>query len=125
VQRYELDAWLGDDTGLTEDQITDLLATAQDIADRYPDPDDADDRETSLLTAYRLLVEDGSAVVQELSAALAVARRAEHKAKVALRQAALIIIEPGGAGQRGIASQRGFATVAGVDRQTVLGWLGK
>ncbi|HEX3778457.1 MAG TPA: hypothetical protein VHX38_02235 [Pseudonocardiaceae bacterium] len=125
MQRYELDAWLGDDHGLTEDQITCLLATADEIAARYPDPDDGDDREQAFVIAYRVLVEPAEDVVAELAVALSRARRFEHAAKVALRQAAASLIEPDARKGDGVRSEAGFAEAAGVDRQAVRSWLGK
>jgi hypothetical protein len=124
MQRYEIEAWLGDDHGLTEDQIRDLLRTADEIAARYPDPDDADDRETALTVAYRLLVEPPENVVDELGAALTRARVAEANAKAALRQAAVTLVRVGDRSARGVRSQAGFATAAGVDRMAVKDWLG-
>ena len=126
MQRYELDAWLGDDHGLTEAQITGLLHAAEDIEARYPDPDDADDRETALTVAYRLLVESPEDVVAELGADLSRARLAELRCRVAVRQAALSLVDPAaGKGERGLSSEGGFATAVGVDRMAVRGWLGK
>lgn len=125
MQRYELDAWLGDEHGLTGEQVADLLATAEDIAVRYPDPDDADDREAALTVAYRVMVEDPEVVVAELGERLARARRAEHYATVAVRQAALSLVRQSGKGDRGVTTEGGFARVSLVDRQTVLKWLGK
>lgn len=125
MQRYELDAWLGDDHGLTEDQITDLLATANEIAERYPDPDDEDDRETALTVAYRLLVEPVEDVVTELGLELFRARMAEVRCKVALKQAAHELVRSDAVRGDGVASEDGFAYAAGVDRMTVRKWLGK
>lgn len=125
MQHHELTAWLGDGHGLSEEQVASLLATAQDIETRYPNEDDADDREVSMLITYRLLVEDPAVALGEQATKLARARRAEHQALVAIRQAALCLVEPGDTGARGIASARGFSRAAGVDRQAVLSWLGR
>lgn len=114
MQRYELDAWLGDNPGLTEEQITDLLATADDIATRYPNEDDTDEREAALTAAYRAMVE-GMAIVDELAQTVAAGRLAA----VGLRQVARSLIP---AGQE---TEANFARRAGVDRMTVRNWLGK
>lgn len=118
MQRYELDAWLGDDHGLTDEQVGDLLTTAGDIATRYPDEDDADLREAALTVAYRTMME-GPAVLDELAERLASARLAEARALAGLRQAAVSLIPPGRE------TQAGFARRAGVDRMAVRGWLGQ
>lgn len=119
MQRYELDAWLGDDHGLTEDQIEDLLSTAGDIEEQYPDEDDHDDREAALTAAYRLMVEAPEDLVAELAATRTAARIAERKALVALRQVAVTRIN------NGDATEAGFAQQAGVDRMAIRRWLGK
>jgi hypothetical protein len=121
MQRYELEAWLGDDHGLTAEQVTELLATAGDIEQRYPDPDDNDERQAALTTAYRLMTGYGQAIV-DLNEQLMRARVEEARALAGIRQAALTLIRPGG---RGIESEQGFALCVGVDRMTVRGWLGK
>jgi hypothetical protein len=118
AQRYEIEAWLGDDHGLNDQQIDDLVRASDDIADRYPDPDDADKRASALTVAYRLMVGD-QAVVDELAAALAAARLAEVAALAGLRQAALDLIPVGEA------TEFGFARRAGLDRMAVRRWLGK
>jgi len=118
VQRYEIEAWLGDDHGLTTEQVDRLTATASEINRRYPDPDDADEREAALTLAYRLMVEGHPQVVAELSAALTGARLAEVRALAALRQCAVTLVPAA-------ESEAGFARMAGVDRMAVRGWLGK
>lgn len=125
MQRYELDAWLGDDHGLTDDQITGLLTAAHEIGQRYPDPDDADERDTALTVAYRLTVEDQAAVVAELSDTLMSLRRSEVRTLAALRQCAVTLVVDHGKGGRGITSEGGFASATGLDRMTVRGWRGK
>ncbi|MFD6552773.1 hypothetical protein [Streptomyces sp. NPDC058398] len=119
MQRHELEAWLGDDHGLTEDQIAELLRTADEIDERYYDEDDDDDRETALTAAYRLMVEAPEDLVAELAAERTAARIAERKALIALRQVAVTRI------RNGDATEAGFADQAGVDRMSVRKWLGK
>lgn len=110
---------------LTAEQVDDLTAAAAEIGRRYPDPDDAAEREAALTLAYRLMVEDHSQVVAELADSLAAARLAEVSALAALRQSAVTLVRDRGKGGRGITSEAGFARAAGVDRMTVRGWLDK
>lgn len=126
TERHELLAWLGDDHGLTERQIADLSQNAYLIAERYPDPDEADEREAALTMAYRLMVEDPEDVVAELAGDLTRARVAEARALAALRQGAVQLVEPSGRGDHGLRTQGGYAAAAGVDRHTVRrNWLGQ
>lgn len=120
TQRYEIEAWLGEDHRLTDDQVTELARIADQIARRYPD--DADDREIALTVAYRLMVEDPETVVAELGAALRRARLAEARATTALKQAAAQIIIGERHGGRGISTDAGFARAAGVERKTARDW---
>ena len=119
MQRHEILAWLGDDHTLTADQLDEFTTAADEIEQQYPDPDDQDEAQAALIAAYRLLVEDRTAVVRELSAQLASARRAEQLAVAGLKQAAKQLID---ARQR---TEAGFAREAGVDRMTVRAWRGK
>ncbi|WP_331764767.1 hypothetical protein [Streptomyces sp. NBC_01238] len=117
MQRYELEAWLGNDHGLTDDQIDELLVQADEIDTRCGgDPDEA--RE-ALTAAYRLMREDTDIVVAELAQSLTAARAAELDALAGLRQAAITLIGSGDA------TESGFAKQAGIDRMTVRKWLGK
>lgn len=137
TQQHEIEAWLGDDHGLTDDQVEELRRISEDIYARYCTPDtDVDDpemveadlaqatedeREAALTTAYRLLLGDED-VIDERAGELAEARRVDARAKAALQQAALMAIEPGTRGDR---SEAAFGRRAGVDRMTVRKWLGK
>lgn len=121
MQRHELEAWIGDDHGLTDDQITDLLAAADDIEQRYLDPDDREEREAALATAYRLMFDDIPDMIGELRVQLENARLEQARALASIRQAALTLVQPGG---RGVNSQQGFSQCTGVDRMAVRGWLG-
>jgi hypothetical protein len=118
TQRHEIEAWLGDDHRLTDQQIDELVGTADDIAIRYPDPDDRDEREAALTVAYRLLTGD-TAVVDELARELSNARQTQVRALAGLRQATLDLVPTGRETEAGIARR------AGVDRMAVRGWLGK
>ena len=119
MQRYELEAWLGDDHNLTDDQIDDLLGTAAEINERFPDADDQAECDAALTAAYRVLTEDAGAVVTDLAAARSNARAAEVAALAGLQQTAVTLIE------RGDSTESGFARQANVDRMTVRKWLGK
>ncbi|MFB8772084.1 hypothetical protein [Streptomyces broussonetiae] len=119
MQQYELEAWLGDDHGLTDDQITELLRTADEIEEQYPDEDDRDDREAALTAAYRLMTEAPEDLIAGLAAERTAARAAERKALVALRQIGVTRI---GSGDD---TEAGYAQQAGVDRMAVRRWLGK
>lgn len=125
MQQHEMLEWLGDDHGLTVEQIADLTRTADEIAARYPGPDDADERQAALTVAYRLMVEEPERVVAEIAQARTRARLAEVEALAGLRQAALSLVDlHAGKGGAGITSQAGFAQRAGVARKVVRGWLG-
>jgi len=119
MQQHEILAWLGNDHTLTDEQLDEFTTAANQIEQQYPDPDDQDEAQAALIAAYRLLVEDHTAVVRELSTQLASARCAEMLAVAGLKQAANQLID---AGQR---TEAGFAREAGVDRMTVRAWRGK
>ncbi|MBK5994678.1 hypothetical protein JHN53_24140 [Streptomyces sp. MBT58] len=116
MQRYELEAWLGDDHGLTDDQIDDLLTEATEIGERYPDDDDQAERDAALTAAYRLKTEPAADVLEDLSKQLANARAAESAASAGLQQAAQAVVP------EGQFSEAGFARTVGVDRMTVRRW---
>jgi len=118
TQRHEIEAWLGDDHDLTEEQITALVRTADEIATRYPDPDDRDEREVALTVAYRLMTGDQT-VVDEMAADLTRARQTQVRALAGLRHAAVTLVP---AGKQ---TEAGFARRAGLDRMAIRKWLGK
>jgi len=117
MQRYELDAWLGDDHGLNEEQMDELLHLADEIEERCDG--DEDEMREEFTTAYRLMVEDADTIVSELSGRRLAAAAEEAYALAGLRQAAITLIG------RGDATEAGFARQAGVDRMTVRKWIGK
>ncbi|MEU0659643.1 hypothetical protein [Streptomyces lavendulocolor] len=119
MQRYELEAWLGDDHGLTEEQIGELLSMAGEIDERYPDSDDQVERDAALAAAYRLMREAPEDLVEELARERADARVAERKALAGLRQIGITRIA------HGDDTEAGFARRAGLDRMAVRRWLGK
>lgn len=119
TQRHEIEAWLGDDHGLTDEQIDELTRTADDIAARYPDPDDADLRDAALTAAYRLMTEPVEDVLADYGRRRSEARAALASSSSALQQAVRTVVA------EGKLSEAGFARVARVDRMAVRGWLGK
>lgn len=116
MQQYELEAWLGSDHGLTEDQIAELLTQANEIEERYPDPDDQAERDAALTTAYRLQLEPAEKVLADYSAQRTAARAAESAASAGLQQAAQSLIWDGEW------TEAGFARAVNVDRMTVRKW---
>lgn len=118
MQQYELEAWLGDDHGLNDDRISELLQHANDIEERYPDADDQPERDAALSTAYQL-IQGQDDVIATLAAERDRAKQAEVQALAGLRQAAVMLIS---AGSR---TEAGFSRQAGVDRMAVRRWLGK
>lgn len=118
TQRYELEAWLGDDHGLTDEQIDELLQQADEIEDRYPDADNQTERDAALSTAYQL-IQGQDEVIETLAEERDRAKLAEIQALAGLRQAALMLIPSGSR------TEAGFAKQAGVDRMAVRTWLGK
>jgi hypothetical protein len=119
MQRYELEAWLGDDHGLDGDEFNELLAEADEINERYPDEDDQAERDAALTVAYRLMTEPVEDVLADSGTQRSDARAAESAASAGLQQAARTLV-PGGK-----LSEAGFARAAKVDRMTVRKWLGK
>ena len=119
MQLFELEAWLGDDHGLDEDQLTELLDEANEIEDRYPDADDQAERNAALTAAYRLMTEPVEDVLADYGNQRATARAAASAASAALQQAARTVIADDKL------SEAGFARVAQVDRMSVRKWTGK
>lgn len=118
MQRYELEAWLGDDHQLTNEQIDELHGLADEIEARYPDPDDQDERDAALTTAHQLLLAQDD-VLGALAEDLVVARTAEARALASIQQAAHMLIPAK------TSTEAGFARQTGIDRQAVRKWLGK
>jgi DNA-binding transcriptional regulator YiaG len=120
MQRYELIDWLGDNQGdLTDDQVTELLATANAIEDQYPDADDQDEAQAALTAEYRLMVENNAELIDDLANNLMRARIAQAEALAGIQQVARTVVTTGEI------SENEFARMAGVDRMTVRKWLGK
>lgn len=59
MERHELEAWLGPALPeLTPEQIDHIHQEAEEIAARFPDPDDADAREAALAEVVQHLLGD-------------------------------------------------------------------
>jgi hypothetical protein len=119
MQRYELEAWLGDDHGLGDDELGELLDQANEIEERYPDTDDQAERDAALSAAYRLMTEPTEDVLADYGKQRSDARAAASVASAALQQAARTVVGPDRL------SESGFARVATVDRMSVRKWLDK
>ena len=119
MQQYELEAWLGNDHGLNEDELAELLDEANEIEARYPDADDQAERDAALSAAYRLKTEPVEDVLADYGKQRTDARTAGLIASAALQQAARTVVADGKL------SEAGFARVATVDRMSVRKWLGK
>ena len=117
MQRYELIAWIGDDHGLADDQIDELLHEAETIADEYED--DQQGAAEALTAAYRLMTEAPEDLVNELATRRTNAVIEQANATAGLRQIAITRIN------NGDATEAGFARQVGVDRMTVRKWIGK
>lgn len=117
MQLYELEAWLGDDHGLDEDQLTELLDEANDIEERYPD--DEAESTAALTVAYRLKVEPVEDVLADYGTQRSNARAAAAVASAALQQAARTVVLDG------TLSEAGFSRAANIDRMSVRKWLDK
>lgn len=126
TQQPELDTWLGNDHGLSPEQVDHLTQLSNDINQRYPEPNDHAVREAALATAYRLLRGETD-VIEELAATRTAARTAEAAALAGLRQAALMTVDRDAPPNRHNPNgEAAFAERAGVDRMTVRRkWLGK
>lgn len=119
MRMHELEAWLGDNHGLTGVLLNELRDQANEIEDRYPDIDDQADRDAALSAAYRLMVEPVEDVLADYGKQRADARAAASAASAALQQAARTVVT------EGKLSEAGFSRVAGVDRMSVRKWLDK
>lgn len=119
MQQYELEAWLDDNHGLDEAELTELLDQANEIGERYPDEDDQAERDAALSAAYRLIVEPVEDVLADYGQQRSAARAAASAASAALQQAARTVVTDGRL------TEAGFSRVAQVDRMSVRKWVGK
>lgn len=119
MQLHELEAWLGDNHGLNEGELTELLNQADEIEERYPDADDQAERDAALSAAYRLKTEPIEDVLADYGKQRSDARAAASIASAALQQAARTVVADG------TLSEAGFSRVAHIDRMSVRKWTGK
>lgn len=122
MQLHELEAWLGDQHGLSQEQLQELLKHAHAIEETYPDPDATAERDEALAAAYRLTTDDEDLmmdVIEEYGQLLLQARQTEARALAGLRQATLMLVPAGEV------TESAMARMGNVDRMTVRKWLGK
>ena len=112
MERHELEAWLGPALAeLTPEQVSRLHREAEAIADRWPDPDDADDREAALTAAVQYLL--GELTVEEAGRRRRETREAERHARVQAIQVACMAEADG-------MPAAAAARAAGIDRQVLI-----
>lgn len=117
MQRYEMDAWLGDAADdLTEDQIGRLMAEADRIDARYPDSDNEAERQAALTAAVQYLL--GETRPTDAGQRLNTARGVQAEAMAASKQIAAMAVADG-------MSAVQAATATAIDRMTLLKVLGK
>lgn len=115
--RNDLTAWLGDARDdLTDEQLERLTDEAMALAEQYPGPDGADDRETALTATTQHIL--GETDLLAAGNELAHARAALRWATVQARTLARLAVADG-------VSEVETAARLGVDRMTVREWLGK
>src|SRR5690606_32815716 len=112
MERHELEAWLGPALDqLTPEQVSRLHREAGDITARYPDPDDADDREAALTAATQYLL--GELTVEEAGRRRRETMAAERHARVQAIQVAAMAEADG-------MPTAVAARAAGIDRQVLI-----
>ena len=108
----ELEAWLGPALeDLSPEQVDRLHREAQNIAARYPDDDDADDREAALIAATQYLL--GDLTLEEAGKRRRETRAAERHARVQAIQLAVMAEADG-------MPTAAAARAAGIDRQVLI-----
>lgn len=113
----ELAAWLGPAADqLTTEQADRVAAEARRIAERYPDPDEQDERDAALSATVQYLL--GETTPDKTGRALIEARRRERAAYVAAEQVAVILVRDG-------AKKASAARAVGIDRMSLLKALGE
>src|SRR5690606_15310302 len=112
MERHELEAWLGPALeDLSPEQVDRLHREAEAIDERYPDPDDADDREAALTAAVQYLL--GELTVEEAGRRRRETREAERHARVQAIQVACMAEADG-------MPAAAAARAAGIDRQVLI-----
>ena len=120
VADYDMNAlmaWLGPAADvLTDEQIECIVDADRDIEQRYPHPDEEDERQAALSIAVQYVLGETSA--EEVSRELRAARSRERAAYVAALQVAVMMV-------RGGMSKSAAAKTAGIDRMGLLRALGE
>lgn len=115
----DLMAWLGpaaDD--MTPEQISRVAEEAARIGQRYPDPDEHEEREAALSAAVQYIL--GETTAEDAAAALSAARSAQYRAfAAALQVGTMLVADAGGKGKSSSARR------VGVDRMSLLKALGE
>ena len=115
MQDYELDAYLGDDITITDDQRAALHRASDMIDTRYPNADLRDDAETAFAAAMQVIL--GDTTVDDEATAWSDARRAERTAMASLTGAIIAASAD--------ESENAIAQRTGIHRGTVRKALGK
>lgn len=119
MQQHEILAWLGPAADqLTPEQIERVTAEAAAIRERYPDPDEQDEREAALSAVVQYLL--GETTPEDASRQLIDARRAERTAFAAALWMAVMLVRDNPHRYKKTAAER-----AGVDRHSLLKALGE
>ena len=123
---HPVEEWLGDNHGLTAEQVRTLTDLSDDLARRFPGPDGRTERDAILSAAHRVMIEPTVEVVADFGVRLTQARLEQRAVLLALEYLASTVVETGNQGKRdrGPRSPTGFARLAGVDVMTVRKWRG-
>jgi len=110
-------AWLGPAADeLTPEQLEIVGDASRDIDQRYPDPDDENERQAALNATVQYLLGETSA--EEASRSLSDARQREREAYVTALQVAVMMVRSG-------TRKATAAKAAGIDRMGLLKALGE
>lgn len=112
---HDIDTWLAG-TPLTDEQRDRFAEAWGAVSDRYPDPDDQDERDAALSAALQYLL--GETVPADAGRSLARARHQQLLATATARQIAIMAIADG-------ATENALHGQLEVTRRTLRQWLGK
>ena len=113
----DLMAWLGPAADeMTPEQLERVADASRDIDERYPDPDDQNEREAALSATVQYILGDTTA--EDANRALIDARLREREAYVAALQVAVMMVRSG-------TPKATAAKSAGIDRMGLLKALGE
>lgn len=114
----ELLAWLGPAADqITPRQLSTLIDTARDLDTRYPDPDEADEREAALSAIVQLMLDETTP--EDANRRLITARAEERRAYVAALEIAVFRARHDGV-PKAVAARE-----SGIDRMRLLNALGE